>query len=174
VKEFLLARAVGEPAPIAEKEAVRRLVVRDLRPRNSKPAELRAAAVRRWLEETTTGPVARPAPPQPPAPPPAAADTDGAPSLDEFARRVVAAARACPTGRFGDDKVFIAHAWRALRDEPGFRGMDLDTFKRRLAEANRARHLDLSRADLVEALDPTDVSASETVHFGAHFHFIRF
>ena len=37
--------------------------------------------------------------------------------------------------------------------------MGLDGFKQRLAEANNARRLDLSRADMVEAMDPDDVAA---------------
>jgi len=86
---------------------------------------------------------------------------------------VRAAARACPTGRFGDNKVFLAHACKALRDRPGFREMDLSTFKRHLAEANNARLLDLSRADLVQAMDPEDVRLSEVVYLNATFHFIR-
>ena len=94
-------------------------------------------------------------------------------SLEEFARRVVQAARTSPTGWFGDNKVFIAHVWRALHDDPAFQEMDLSAFKRRLTEANHARLLDLSRADLVEAMDPDDVRGSETLHLGASFHFIR-
>jgi hypothetical protein len=170
VRGFLLARALGESEPTAEKDAFRRLIVRDLQPRNSKPAELRAAAVRLWLDESLAGPEPHPEPPP--------AGSNGSPAaslpLDDFARRVVAAARTSPTGRFGENKVFIAHAWRALRDDPDFRGMDLDAFKSRLAEANQARHLDLSRADLVEAMDPDDIRSSETTHFGAQYHFIRF
>jgi hypothetical protein len=165
VKEFLLARALDESKPVAEKEAVRRLIVRELQPRNSKPAELRVAAVRRWLDESLSGP-------RPPTTP-AGAGASPMP-LADFARRVVEAARTSTTGRFGENKTFIAHAWRSVRDHPDFRGMDLDAFKRRLAEANQARLLDLSRADLVEAMDPDDVRTSETTHLGAHFHFIRF
>jgi hypothetical protein len=169
VKEFLLARALGEPEHVAEKEAVRRLVVRDLRPRNSKPAELRAAAIRRWLNASLAGPEPLPMSPSEGSVRPSEASLP----LDDFARRVVAAARTIPTGRFGENKMFIAHAWRALRDDPEFRGMDLDAFKRRLAEANQARYLDLSRADLVEAMDPEDVRLSEVNYLGASFHFIR-
>ena len=85
----------------------------------------------------------------------------------------LAAARACPTGRYGDSKVFIVHVWRMLRDDPEFRGTDFPTFKQRLAEANNARLLDLSRADLVQAMDPEDVQLSEVSYLNASFHFIR-
>lgn len=170
VKEYLILRSLGDGHPRPKKIDVEQLIVRDLRPRNGTPAELRAAAVRRWLDESLAGPEPRT------SPKPAESDGPTAASLplDDFARRVVAAARTSPSGRFGENKVFIAHVWRALRDDPVFRGMDLDAFKGLLAEANRARHLDLSRADLVEAMDPDDVRTSETTHFGALYHFIRF
>ncbi len=84
-----------------------------------------------------------------------------------------AAARVCPTGRFGDNKVFIAHVWRAVQSDPGFATMDLPAFKERLAEANNARLLDLSRADLVQAMDPEDVRESEVHYLNATFHFVR-
>jgi hypothetical protein len=51
--------------------------------------------------------------------------------------------------------------------------MGLDVFKQRLAEANNARRLDLSRADMVEAMNPEDVAQSRVVYLGAEFHFIR-
>ena len=108
-----------------------------------------------------------PAPPSAPAPPPIELD------LPTFAERVKAAARVCPTGRFGDNKVFIAHVWRALQSDPAFRTMDLSAFKERLAEANNARLLDLSRADLVQAMDPEDVRESEVHYLNATFHFVR-
>ena len=93
--------------------------------------------------------------------------------LPAFAERVKAAARDCPTGRFGDNKVFIAHVWKASSRIPRFATMDLDAFKERLAEANNARLLDLSRADLVQAMDPDDVRQSEVHYLNATFHFVR-
>ena len=81
--------------------------------------------------------------------------------------------RNCPTGHFGDNKVFIAHVWRALQADPAFRGMELATFKEHLTEANNARLLDLSRADLVQAMNPDDVHQSEVHYLNATFHFIR-
>ena len=93
--------------------------------------------------------------------------------LAQFARAVLAAARRCQSGRYGDNKVFIAHVWTALQHDPGFDGMDLAAFKTRLAEANNARLLDLSRADLVQAMNPEDVQRSEVSYMNATFHFIR-
>jgi hypothetical protein len=92
--------------------------------------------------------------------------------LPAFARTVQAAARDCRTGRFGDNKVFISHVWRHLSPEPGFPEMDLPTFKRRLTEANNARLLTLSRADLVEVMGPADVQESQTRYLNGEFHFV--
>src|SRR5205823_3165908 len=99
----------------------------------------------------------------------------GKPALEmaALAERVKAAARACPTGRYGDNKVFIAHVWRMLRSDADFAEMDLDGFKDFLAAANNSRFLDLSRADLVQAMDPEDVRLSEVQYLNATFHFIR-
>ena len=83
------------------------------------------------------------------------------------------AARSCPTGRFGDNKVFVVHVYRALHEDPAIAALGLDGFKQRLAEANNARRLDLSRADMVEAMDPNDVALSEVTYHGALFHFVR-
>jgi hypothetical protein len=86
---------------------------------------------------------------------------------------VVEAARSSPSGRFGVDKVFVVHVWRALERDPAFATIGLEGFKRRLAEANNARLLDLGRADMVEAMDPDDVRLSEIPYLGATFHFVR-
>jgi hypothetical protein len=92
--------------------------------------------------------------------------------LDAFARTVVAAARGCPTGWFGDNKIFISHVYRHVNGEPAFSGVNLDDFKQRLVEANRNDRLTLSRADLVSVMNPDDVRESETRQLDAVFHFI--
>ena len=117
-----------------------------------------------------------PATPQAPAtvePADATTREAGPVDLARFAERVKAAARACQTGRYGDNKVFIAHVWRTLQSDPDFAWMDLDAFKERLAMANNARLLDLSRADLVQAMDPDAVRLSEVHYLNATFHFVR-
>ena len=65
------------------------------------------------------------------------------------------------------------HVWRMLQSDPDFAGMGFDRFKEFLALANNSRHLDLSRADLVQAMDPDDVRLSEVHYLNATFHFIR-
>jgi hypothetical protein len=91
---------------------------------------------------------------------------------DMFARTVLAVARSCPTGWFGDNKVFINHVHRHLIGEPAFQDIPLDEFKRKLVEANRTDRLTLSRADLVSEMPAEDVRQSETRQLDAVFHFI--
>lgn len=97
---------------------------------------------------------------------------DEAFDLTDFANTVKSAARMCSTGRFGGYKVFINHVWNQLRDEPRFAPLGLNGFKQQLVEANRANLLTLSRADLVQLMDPLDVRESETTYLTATFHFI--
>jgi len=73
---------------------------------------------------------------------------------------------------FGDRKVFIASVWNELRRDPSWAALTLDDFKARLVAAHRAGDLALARADLVAAMDPELVNASETTTDGASFHFI--
>lgn len=94
------------------------------------------------------------------------------PELEAFAERVTASARTCPTGWFGDKKVFISHVWRHIQHEAEFRSLDLAAFKAMLLKANRARFLTLSRADLVQLMDADDVRESEISYLSAEFHFI--
>ncbi len=75
-------------------------------------------------------------------------------------------------GRFGTDKVFISAIWRKLEQDPRFHGMTLPQFKRQLIAANRSRVLDLARADLVGAMDRSEVDTSEIQDMGSEFHFV--
>jgi hypothetical protein len=170
VQAALIQRALGErretdPKPDPKKEATR-LLAKHVGARQSGKDELRLATIRHWVDgKAASGGPALDHPAPAPEPPPL--------DLVAFARRVVEAAQSSPSGRFGDNKVFIAHVWRALRDQPSFASTDLEGFKQRLTEANHARLLDLSRADLVEAMDPEDVRQSEVAYQGATFHFVR-
>ncbi len=75
-------------------------------------------------------------------------------------------------GRYGD-KVFIAALWRRLENDPRFRGMTIQQFKRTLLDAQRERLLNLARADLVGAMDPQEVTQSEIdVGHGDTLHFV--
>jgi hypothetical protein len=172
VKRRVLARLIGSDEGLSD-DALKKTLPRVLLgARSGGIRGLRGALLQAWADAT--------APRQAPAPPtakrasdvvvqePSSADFD----LPAFARTVKAAARHCPTGRFGDNKVFISHVWRHLREEPGFPAMDLPTFKERLTEANNARLLTLSRADLVQVMNPADVQESQTRYLTGEFHFV--
>ncbi len=92
--------------------------------------------------------------------------------LPVFAAPVQALARTSPTGRWGDNKVFINHIWREFQAEPNFPRLDLAAFKERLLKAHRGGLLRLERADLVEAMNSDDVRASETPFLTATYHFV--
>ncbi|HVX59183.1 MAG TPA: hypothetical protein VHC19_01230 [Pirellulales bacterium] len=119
--------------------------------------DLRLSAIRHWLLASEAA-----------AAPPSELD------LATFAERVLNAAQRLPAeSRFGENKVFISHVWRQLRDDAAIDGLALESFKRRLVEANREGLLRLSRADLIEAMAPNDVQESATAYENATFHFIR-
>jgi len=159
VQAAIFGRELGEHRPADPKKVLDRLVSRHVGARRDDGKELRDAVLRHWVDGSVDQQGAQPA-----APPSELAD---------FARKVRTAARECASGRFGEDKVFIIHVWRALQSDAEFRRMDLAAFKHRLAEANNARLLDLSRADLVQAMDPDDVRLSEVTYLNAAFHFIQ-
>jgi hypothetical protein len=91
--------------------------------------------------------------------------------LTRFAERVQEAARISPSGRFGDNKVFLSHVWKQYQGRGN--GMTREEFDRLLVEANRQNLLTLSRADLVSAMSPEDVHSSEIRLPNSTFHFIR-
>jgi len=159
IKTALFNRALGDVRAADFTKAATKLLAHRLGASRDRATELRDAVVRGWIDQSENL--------TPPPTPPIELD------LPTFAERVKAAARLCSTGRFGDSKVFIAHLWRAVQSDPAFRTMDLAAFKERLAEANNARLLDLSRADLVQAMDPKDVLESEVHYLNATFHFVR-
>jgi hypothetical protein len=172
VKTALFNRALGDGRIIDFKKAATRLLAQRVGARRDDPRELRDAVLRGWIDQQESEPAGSASagssselPSPPPAPPLA--------DLRAFAEHVKSAARDCQTGRFGDNKVFIAYVWKALQADPAFPKMELAVFKGRLAEANNARLLDLSRADLVQAMDPADVRESEVHYLNATFHFLR-
>ncbi|MDY7225896.1 hypothetical protein [Hyalangium rubrum] len=159
VQAVLLGRALQASREVAPAQALQQLAARSVGARRTDTDSLRLAALRAWAFPAveSTPAESAPAPVQP------VQDV-----LHDFAGRVLQAARTATSGRFGDDRVFISHVWRAMQGQ----GLDEQSFKRRLIEANQKRLLSLSRADMVELMDPADVSASEIQHLGATFHFI--
>jgi hypothetical protein len=126
---------------------VRVLAAREVDAPRPELRALRDALVRRWLDGRTVG----------------------APA---FADEVLSAAEATRDGWFGDRKVFVSPVWQQLRRDPRWAAVTLDDFKARLVAAHRAGELTLARADLVAAMDPELVAASEITADGASFHFI--
>jgi len=159
VQAAIFGRELGEHRPADPKKVLDRLISRQVGARRDDEKEVRDAVLRAWIDGSIDQPEWRP--------------SASHPELAGFVQKVRAAAENCITGRFGDNKVFIIHVWRALQNDADFRGMDLAAFKQRLAEANNARLLDLSRADLIQAMDPDDVRLSEVTYLNAAFHFIR-
>ncbi|WP_245682343.1 hypothetical protein [Archangium gephyra] len=166
VQSFLLGKVLQASREVKPSQAMQQLAARGVGARRMDAESLRVAALQSWLlptaEPTPAAPPARAS--QTPAPAPRPTD-DGLPA---FAERVLHTARHAESGRFGDDRVFISHVWRAMRGH----GLDEQSFKNRLVEANQKRLLSLSRADMVELMDPADVEASEIRHLGSTFHFI--
>nr|BDT32252.1 hypothetical protein MFMH1_19210 [Myxococcus sp. MH1] len=151
--EQLAARAAGAPRADAE--------------------ILRLTLLRQWfLPESSTAPTRDTGSAPSHAITPSRATAPSAPPptalVESFAEHVLSVARALPTGRYGRDKVFISHVWRALQPEWSNR----EAFDAALLEANRSQHLSLTRADLIATMDPTDVAESEVRAHGSSFHFV--
>jgi hypothetical protein len=92
--------------------------------------------------------------------------------LTRAAVKIERAARGPRARAFDANKVFIASVWESLAADPEIAGLGELGFKALLVEAHRRGLLNLSRADLVSAMDPGDVAASETRHRNATYHFI--
>jgi hypothetical protein len=171
VKSALFNRELGNESAADFKKAASQLLARRLGARRDDSKELRDAVMRGWVDRDLEIHSGRGGAQVPSAAPVTAphAELD----LAAFAAHVKAAASTCATGQYGGNKVFIAHVWAALRSNPLFQNMSLSAFKDRLAEANNARLLDLSRADLVQAMNADDVRQSEVHYLSATFHFVR-
>lgn len=154
---FLHRHLGGEPGP-AER-LLRMVAVQAVDAPRADLNALRGGLVRLWLAGRGVG-AAEP-------PRPAAAEPPRSLVAD-----VQAAAAAARDGVFGPRKVFISAIWDALRASPAWAALGLDELKARLVEAHRRGELVLARADLVAAMDPALVAASETRTDGATYHFV--
>jgi hypothetical protein len=93
--------------------------------------------------------------------------------LSKFAAAAKEAARATEHETFRG-KAFVHDAFQQVRQQPEYFGMSLTQFKRRLVESQNARLLDMTRADLVEAMKQSDLELSHVEHNKATWNFIRF
>jgi hypothetical protein len=166
VQSFLLGQVLQASREVKPSQAMQQLAARSVGARRMDAESLRVAALQSWLipsaEPARSSGLPRASEPT------AQASRPAEEGLHAFAERVLHIARGSASGRFGNDRVFISHVWRAMRGQ----GLDEHSFKNRLVEANQKRLLSLSRADMVELMDPADVAASEIHHLGSTFHFI--
>jgi hypothetical protein len=95
-----------------------------------------------------------------------------------FHHQVSTAASKVPTSkRYGENKAFVHHVHEAHQANPANPRMSLAEFKRRLPESAEMRAR-MGRADLVQAMKPSDVAASNVEYkvggkTVAEFNFIR-
>jgi hypothetical protein len=158
VQELLLNRLMGGGKEFTISQLKKMIPAKAVSARSTNAGELRLAILRRLFEVDELKPtvVERP-------------HFD----LKSFADKVMEASRSCQNGRFGPDKVFISHVWSLFKElYPNFVINETD-FKKQLVEANRVGLLNLSRADLIQAMNTEDVTKSETRYLNAIFHFIR-
>jgi hypothetical protein len=149
LRALFVQRRLGSEAGPPER-LVRVLAAREVDAPRSELRALRDALVRGWL----------------------AGRTPGAPAPEPFAEAVRRAAGEVVDGWFGDRKVFVSAVWDQLRKDPQWVELGLAGFKAQLLAAHRAGELSLARADLVAAMDPALVAASEIIADGASFHFL--
>lgn len=173
VQRHLLKHLVPADARL-EAESFRRMVATRALGAPNLPA-MQSAAVKRWLADTKAATIAvKPEKAAPPMVVPKAPENSnrGETSLDEFAAAVTAAARRPGVTRFHDDRAFIGSIWENMRGRAPVFDMPLDQFKEKLVAAHRQRLLRMSRADLVQAMDPAEVARSEARYMSATFHFV--
>jgi hypothetical protein len=166
VRAALLARELGVPARPDLEQVVRLAVAKVAGSRSARQEDVLQALTSRWLQgeaehRSENGRLA------------SRAATDANSTPTNLLEKVRAAALSSAVRRFGANKVFIASVWEALRRDPEVSALGELGFKQALAEAHRRGSLVLARADLVAAMDPHDVAASEVQHLNATYHFIQ-
>jgi hypothetical protein len=167
----VLAEHFGVPitADLTLEQVARRAVTKLADASSAKADAVTAALALRWLCEEAALAASAPEPAATPA-------REAAPAASTLAH-VVAKVRRASAGagvrRYGPEKVFIASVWEALAGDAEIAALGEQGFKDALAEAHRRGLVTLSRADLVAAMDPRDVAASEIRHHNATYHFIQ-
>jgi hypothetical protein len=155
--QTVLSKLIGSEERLTKEQLAKQLPLFGTGLKEVKADALRRKLVRDWLANSRQ-PGPRPSEPF---------------DLSAFAATVRALATGSPPqDRFHDNKVFIAALWRASQRELNFPRLTLPEFKQRLVEANSRNLLHLSRADLVQAMDPQLVAESETTYLNATFHFV--
>lgn len=173
----LLSRTTGQSVNLAGKQLESQVPLAVLGVSRAAPEVIKAKVLRDWLAKkprsSESGGVEERSSPDRHQPTPPLADARGSFNLTDFAHRVTDAARNVPpAGWFGQNKVYINHAWRRFNADNDGNATDLATFKSQLIDAHRGGLLTLSRADLVAAMNADDVAESEARYLNGQFHFI--
>lgn len=155
VRAYFLGQLIDH-AGLEPKRALRQVAVRAVAAARADSRALREALNRRWLRGATWDA------PRTNHAPTAIADD----ALLAAVRRVLADPA---TPRWGERKVFIAVAWRAL---PPATRPSLEDFKQALLAAHRAGALELARADLGREMPADELAASAIHHLEATYHFL--
>jgi len=132
--------------------------------RTAGAADVAEAMAARWLAEGATE--------ETDAPRNASRSEARAETIERLVEKVRATIRGGTIRRFGSNKIFIASVWERLQKEPELSRLGEAGFKTLLVTAHQQGALTLARADLVAAMDPADVAASETRHLNSTYHFI--
>ncbi len=164
VKELLLSRVLDLDQPAAFSQLKEQVAAKAIQARRSDKTGLRLAVIRYWLDETTGHGTTQL--------PEELIHRDEI-KIHDFVHEVIDTARQSSTGWFGREKIFISHAFRCYQERFPNRSISIATFKEHLIQAHRKNLLQLSRADLVEAMPQQDVAESETSYLNARYHFIR-
>ncbi|MET0411791.1 MAG: hypothetical protein ABW217_10880 [Polyangiaceae bacterium] len=166
----VLAEHFGFPvtADLTLEQVARRAVTKLADASSAKADVVTAALAARWLcEEDAAVPMAQPAATR------SNASSATASTLQHVVEKVRRASAGAGVRQYGPEKVFIASVWEVLAGDAEIAALGEQGFKDVLAEAHRRGLVTLSRADLVTAMDPRDVAASEIRHHNATYHFIQ-
>jgi hypothetical protein len=183
VRRYLLRDLVDPEARVDERTWRKLLVVRASGAKRANAEELSQALLTRWVfgaqpkAVTATGArlALRQSDVQPVEPAVAVANDNGPPAtvdLPTLAQAVRAAAAAPEVARFHNDRAFIGSIWRYMRGRSPVWEMPLEEFKAKLVAAHLSGFIRMTRADLVGAMDPSEVRQSEAQHHGSTFHFV--
>lgn len=145
LRSALLARVLNVPGTDPRRQ-LRLYVARELAVPRPALALVRTALVRRWLAGAVLG--------------------------RNFGEDLQRAVRETTNGAFGSRKVFIASVLEQLKRDPCWAASSAEVLKAKLLGEHRAGRVELARADLVGAMDPQLVAASEARADGASFHFV--
>lgn len=166
VKTSLVARELGVPLRPKLEDVMRLAAAKAAGAKSGRTEDIVTALTHRWLEGESTRSSVEPA-----------GDAAEAESANIDPTRLLGKVRAAAKGpaakRFGSSKVFISSVWEALRADRELREIGEEGFKQLLVDAHRRGDIVLARADLVTAMDPKDVLASETRHLNSVYHFIQ-